>query len=83
MMKLNLKCTALATLLLAGCGGGGGYNSGSSPAPQQPAPPTPTVFGAFVKTQLSQTSDSSEPVDVNEVQFQFDEDETAFDDVLM
>jgi hypothetical protein len=81
-MKLNLKCAVLATVLLAGCGGG--YKSGgNTPPPQQPAPPTPTVFGAFVKTQLTQTSDTGEPVEVNDVEFQFDEDETAFDDVLM
>jgi hypothetical protein len=40
-------------------------------------------FNTFVKEQLAQTSDTSDPIDVNDRQFEYgDEDEMAFSDVL-
>jgi hypothetical protein len=94
-MNVNRKWVLLlAALALAACGGGGGSGgdnggsagggTGSTPPPQQPPPagPTGTSFAPFIKTQLAQTSDTSEPVDWNDMQFEFDENENAFDDVL-
>lgn len=63
---------AAAALLLAGCGGGGG--GGGAPAA--------TDFTAFVKDRLAETADTTDPVDINGLDFRFDEDPAAFDDVL-
>jgi hypothetical protein len=69
--------------LVAGCGGGG-YDGGggANNPPTNPPGATGTAFVPFIKTQLTQTSDTAEPVDINDRQFDFDESETAFDDVL-
>jgi hypothetical protein len=75
-MDFNRKYLVLAALLAAGCGGGGGND------PTPPSGATSTAFVAFIKAQFEQTSDTAEPVDVNDKQFEFDESETAFDDVL-
>lgn len=78
-MNFNRKYLVLIGLLAAGCGGGGGNNN----PPPAPLPgPTGTAFTPFIKAQLAQTSDTSEPTDVNDRQFEFDENEAAFDDVL-
>lgn len=63
---------AAAALLLAGCGGGGG--GGGAPAA--------TDFTAFVKDRLTETAETTEPVDINGLDFRFEEDPAAFDDVL-
>lgn len=92
-MSFNRKYLVLAVALLAsGCGGGGGsgdYGSGGmgsggndTPPPAPPPPPMATAFTPFVKEQLAQTSDTSEPANVNDQQWEFDENEAAFDDVL-
>lgn len=87
-MNVNRKYLVLLALFAAGCGGGGGGYGGNgggsnNPPPVVPPPaPTGTAFTSFVKTQLAQTSDTSEPTEVNDQQFEFDETETAFDDVL-
>jgi hypothetical protein len=81
-------------LLTAGCGGGGsggdgsyggnggsggGMGTGTAPPPAMGA----TNFNAFVKEQFAQMSDTSDPIDMNDRQWEFnDDDETAFDDVL-
>jgi hypothetical protein len=92
-MKTNFT-TGLAfafgvALLTAGCGGGGsgGYGGGSSDGGMGTAPPPPapvaTAFNGFVKEQLAQTSDTSDPMEMNDRQWEFDyDDEAAFDDVL-
>jgi hypothetical protein len=76
-------------LLTAGCGGGGTGGSsygGSSDGGMGTMPPpaaAKTAFNTFVKEQLAATSSTSDPVDVNDRQWEFsDDDETAFDDVL-
>lgn len=79
-MNFNRKYLALVALLLAGCGGGGGYDGGGGN--NNPPPSGATAFAPFIKAQLAQTSDTAEPVDVNDRQFEFDESETSFDDVL-
>lgn len=50
--------------------------------PVDPTPPESKDFTAFVKSLLNQTSDTTEPVSIDNIQFTFTEDPTAFDDVL-
>lgn len=83
-MDFNRKYLVLVALLAAGCGGGGGYGGGGG-GNNNPTPPsgaTSTAFVPFIKAQFAQTSDTAEPVDINDKQFEFDENETSFDDVL-
>ncbi|MFC4314079.1 hypothetical protein ACFPN2_33710 [Steroidobacter flavus] len=79
-MISNRRSLILVALLIAGCGGGGYEGSGGTPSP--PAGATGTAFTPFIKAQFTQTSNTAEPTDVNDRQFEFDEDETSFDDVL-
>lgn len=77
-MEFNSKYLVLIALFAAGCGGGG-YNGGGN---DNGSPPDGASFTSFVKDQIAKTSDTSEPIEVNDRQFQFDDNETAFDDVL-
>ncbi|MEO5625193.1 MAG: hypothetical protein ABIQ70_04190 [Dokdonella sp.] len=87
MKKREIVLTLGASLLigtLAGCGGtSSNSNMGGGP-PQPPQPPQPTSFTAFVHTQVAQTSDTSQPADVNAVTFSFPDDNNAaaFNDVV-
>ena len=82
-MNFNRRYLVLIALFVAGCGGGGYDNGGGGNNPStNPPGATGTAFVPFIKTQLTQTSDTAEPVDINDRQFEFDETETAFDDVL-
>jgi len=80
---------------LAGCGGSGGSSgmTSGSPAPTGSAPPEPTVtppvpqtadFTQVVKEQVAATSETSEPIEINDTKFVFHDDDNpaAFDDVL-
>ena len=80
-MNVNRNCLVLIALFAAGCGGGG-YDGARGGNNNAPAGATRTGFVSFVKTQLAQTSDTAEPTEVNDLQFDFDDSETAFDDVL-
>jgi hypothetical protein len=80
-MDFNRKYLVLLALLAAGCGGGG-YGGGRSGNNNPPSGMTNSSFVSFVKAQFAQTSDTTEPVEVNDKQFDFDDSETAFDDVL-
>lgn len=81
-MNFNRKYLVLIALFVAGCGGGGYDGGGGNNPPTNPPGATGTAFVPFIKTQLTQTSNTAEPIDVNEREFEFDENETAFDDVL-
>jgi hypothetical protein len=82
-MSFNNKYLVLVALLTAGCGGGGYDGGGGGNNHPPPSGATNTAFVPFIKSQLAQTSDTAEPLDVNDRQFQFDdESETSFDDVL-
>ncbi len=72
-------CGALVTLLLAGCG-----SSSSDPIVVTPPPPPTTDFTSFVKGQFAATSDLTDPMEVDDKNFVFqDEDNpSAFDDLL-
>ena len=79
----RLLASILIAAALAGCGGGSSNSTVVTPPPPPP-PPTTTNFTTFVHAELAQTSDATEPEDVNDVMFTFpdDDDPTAFDDVL-
>lgn len=83
-MNIDRKYLPLVVLLAAGCGGGSSYDGGgnNNPAPAPAPGASGTAFTPFIKSQLAQTSDTAEPADVNDRQFEFDEDETSFNDVL-
>ncbi len=70
LLKLLLGVVLMG---LAACGGGGG--GGDTDA-------APTNFTAFVKDLLSATAEDTEPVEINDLEFSFDEDPGAFDGVL-
>lgn len=77
-MRLLLATTvSLATLGLVACGG----DDDNDPPPRAQATVDYTVF---VKTQLAATSDTTDPVNVNNVRFrnQTDSNEDAYNSVL-
>ncbi|MEP5230521.1 hypothetical protein [Alcanivorax sp.] len=77
-MRLLLAMTvSLAALGLAACGG----DDDNDPPPRAQATVDYTVF---VKTQLAATSDTTDPVNVNNVRFrnQTDSNEDAYNSVL-
>jgi hypothetical protein len=74
-----------ATLAAAGCGGGGG--SGEPPPPANPPPsssppPAAVPFASFVLEQIAATDDTVDPIELNDLDWEFDENETAYDNVL-
>ncbi|MGB5579560.1 MAG: hypothetical protein WBM54_05125 [Woeseia sp.] len=77
---------ALGTFGLAACGSN---NADSIPVfetpPTPPAPPVPPQsYTLFVKDQFANTADNTDPVEINDVDFNFDnaENPRAFDDLL-
>lgn len=89
MNSSKLKLTALlalGALWLAACGSN---NADSIPAFQTPPPATPPPaqpqsYTLFVKGQFANTADNTDPAEVNDVDFNFDnaENPRAFDDLL-
>lgn len=81
-MKRTLAPILIAAALV-GCGGGSS-NSSNTPPPPPPPPPAATSLTTFVHTELAQTSDGTQPDDINDVMFSFPDDDNpaAFDDVL-
>lgn len=81
--KYKLGLAALAALLgTAACGGGA---DSLTPVVQPPAPPpAPVVFSEFVKTQFDNTANNTNPREVDDTDFAFDDADNpnAFDDLL-
>lgn len=75
--------TSLLIAALAGCGGSSNSNTGVVPT-QPPTQPPPTSFTSFVHTQVAQTSETTQPADVNAVTFSFPDENNpaAFNDVV-
>ncbi len=71
--------SVLVALALAGCG-----SSSSDPVVVIPPPPPPTDFTTFVKDQFAATSDLTDPVEVADEDFVFQDEEnpSAFDNLL-
>jgi hypothetical protein len=84
--KYGYTLLAAAAFALAGCGGGGGYNgetsNGAGTGAAPPAASTVTPFTPFVRGQFTNSSDTAEPANMNDQEWTFDEDETAYDDML-
>lgn len=76
--------SAIVALVLGGCGSSGDDPVAVVPPPPPPPPPAPTDFTMFVKDQFANTSDMTDPVDVDNEDFEFsdNDDPTAFDDLL-
>ena len=87
MSMIKILCmTSLTGLLLTGClsgGGGGGGNAGSG-AGGGDAGGTPVTFTSMVQDIFAGTSDTAEPVAINDLDVTFDdqENEGAFDGLL-
>lgn len=76
------KLCVLVSLLLAMTACDSSNYGGSPPVP--PPPPQAMDFTGFVKDQFAATADDSDPVEVDDVDFAFDDqdDPAAFDDLL-
>ncbi len=72
------------SLVLAGCGSSGSDPVVVTPPPPPPPPPPPTDFTTFVTDQFAATSDTTDPVEVDDEDFAFADDENpnAFDSLL-
>jgi hypothetical protein len=89
MSMIKILCmTSLTGLLLTGClsgggGGGGGGNAGGG-AGGGDAGGTPVTFTSLVQDIFAGTSDTAEPVAINDLDVTFDdqENEGAFDGLL-
>ncbi|TKV69068.1 hypothetical protein FDP08_13705 [Marinobacter panjinensis] len=79
-MKLFLKtaCLVVVTVTLTGC-----FNGSSSD--RSPRPDPSVDFTAFVKTQIENTDNTREAVQINKQEFSFNDqnNEQAFDDLFM
>ena len=78
--KIPVLMAAFCTVLGA-CGGG--YDSPATPEP--PPPPPPAVnFTTFVNERFAATADDTDPVAVDEADFEFTDDDNpdAFRDLL-
>lgn len=77
----QLSGGVLVSVLLSGCGNGSDSRAVETPPVQ---PPTTVEFTSFVTAQFEQTSDTSDSVSVDELQFDFSnaEDPQAFDALL-
>ncbi len=82
-MKLTMKLTgvALLGLTLAGCFNG---SSGSSSRNDGPGVVQSQEFTQFVKDEIDNTSDSRKAVNINDLEFSFNDqnNEQAFDELF-
>ncbi len=91
MHTSKMKIVALLTLGALGLAACGSSNTDSlsppepvEPPAQPPQPPQPQSYTLFVKEQFANTSDNTDPVEINDIEFNFDnaENPRAFDDLL-
>lgn len=68
----HLRLAGGFALLLVACGGGGSSGGGVAATPAE----------SFAREQIDQTSETSEPVEINGTSFSFSEDPAAFDELL-
>lgn len=82
MSKFRLMpCVALLGLALGGCSDSSGVNLTEPEAPASPQPEMAVDFTTFVKAEIGNTSDEREPVNINNREFSFNDqnNEQAFD----
>ncbi|MEQ8766647.1 MAG: hypothetical protein RL885_22225 [Planctomycetota bacterium] len=82
MRALDLKGLARVSVFLVCSIGGVGLLSSCKKSSSDPVPASAPQFDQFVRDLISATSDDTDPVDVNDREFQFDEDPAAFDDLF-
>ena len=82
-MKINIYrglviagIAGIATIILAACDGGGMYE------PDPSEPPAAVDMTSFVKEQFAATADDSDPIEVDETEWEVSEDPTAYDELL-
>ena len=74
---ITLALAAIAAAMIAGCGGGGGGGV------FVPPPSGQTDFAQFVHKLFANTSDTTQPEDINDLDFgNLDAGPDAFDDLL-
>ncbi|MCL7942553.1 hypothetical protein [Marinobacter sp. ATCH36] len=75
---LKMSCLVVVTAALTGC-----FNGSSSD--RAPRPDPDVDFTTFVKTQIDNTNDTREAVQINKQEFSFNDqdNEQAFDDLFM
>ncbi|MBT8097273.1 MAG: hypothetical protein HKN35_13050 [Woeseia sp.] len=75
---------ALGTLGLTACGNSSNDVPLFVPPPPAPPPAQPESFTMFVKEQFANTADDTDPVEINELDIDFDnaDNPNAFDDLL-
>lgn len=91
MPTSKLKLVAVLTLSALGIAACGSSNTDTlappepvAPQPQPPQPPQPQSYTLFVKDQFANTSDNTDPVEINDIEFNFDNSDNprAYDDLL-
>ncbi|NND59812.1 MAG: hypothetical protein HKN49_06040 [Gammaproteobacteria bacterium] len=82
-MYKTIATVALAALLTA-CGSSDFEVPSSPPVVTPPPAPTKLSFSQFVKDQVNNTTDTRTPVDINQLDFEFDaeDDPQAFDSLF-
>lgn len=89
--QLDRIALIAAVLIVAGCSGSDRYGATPvqppimQPPPMQPPPmqpPPTTSFTGFVRQELARMDVGGAPASVNELNFEFDDVETSFDDLL-
>ncbi len=74
----RLCFAGLVSIGLAACDN---YDDGMTGGPD-PEPPAPVDLTTWVKNQFATTADDTDPVDVDETEFEFSDDPAAYDDLL-
>lgn len=74
-MERNLIWILAGGLFLASCGGGGG----GSDDDDDDGPP---LFSSFVLDLIEETADDTDPESLEGLEFTFDEDPTAYDELF-
>lgn len=81
---MRLLIAVAACIVVAGCSDGQRNNAPPGMMEPEPAPPAPVSFTGLVKDQFAATADDTDPVEINEIDIDFDSqsDPAAFDDLL-
>lgn len=75
---------ALGAVSLAACGSSNSSAPRVELPPPPPPPPAPVSYTTFVKDQFATTANNTDPVEINDIDFAFDnaDNPVAFDDLL-